>query len=128
MSVIQSQDKLQELGYIDYLNNLDENVKMSILEKKLLHFIPWRVVWNEKSLSTSVRLVFDASQKTKSGYTNGLLPKGTNVINNLIQILIRWRTKKFAFHTDITKMYAIRLNEKFWHYHFWSHLSRSLKR
>ena len=49
-------------------------------------------------MSTSVRLVFDASHKTKSGYSlNGLLPKGANVINNL--------TKKFAFHTDITKMY-----------------------
>ena len=45
-SVIQSQDKLQELGYVDYLNNLNENVKISILENKLLHFIPWRVVWN----------------------------------------------------------------------------------
>ena len=44
VSVIPSQDKLQELGYVDYLNNLDENVRMSILEKKLLHFIPWRVV------------------------------------------------------------------------------------
>ena len=62
MSVIQSQDKLQELGYVYYLNNLDEDVKMSLLEKKL-HFIPWRVVWNGKSLSTSVGLVSDASHK-----------------------------------------------------------------
>ena len=116
--VIRSEGKLQDLGYVEYLDNLSEECRRSILESALRYHIPWRVVWNEKSITTAVRLVFDASQKTGSGISlNDLLAKGANVINSLIQILIRWKTKLYAFHTDITKMYnSIKLHEDFWRY------------
>ena len=118
MQVIDSERKLQDLGYVDFLDNLSEERRKSILESAIRYFIPWRVVWNEKSVTTAVRLVFDASQKTSSGVSlNDLLAKGAKVINSLIQILIRWKTKRYAFHTDITKMYnAVKLHEDFWRY------------
>ena len=53
---------------------------------------------------------------------NDLLAKGTNSMNLLVEIMIRWTTYLFAFHTDIQKMYnAILLHVKFWCYqmYYW---------
>ena len=84
-----------------------------IHNSRVNYFIPWRAVWNEKSLSTPCRLVFDASQTTNGGNSlNDLLAKGTNNMNKLVEILIRWSIRKVAFHTDVQKMYnAIRLDK-----------------
>ena len=51
-----------------------------------------------------------------------LLAKGTNNMNKLISILIRWFIQKIGFHTDIAKMYnGIGLDKKHWRYqlYFW---------
>ena len=73
-----------------------------ILGSDVKYFIPWGAIWNEKSLNTDCRFVFDGSQGTKESCSlNSLLAKGANGINNLIGILIRWITCKHAFHTDI---------------------------
>ena len=63
-------------------------------------------------------MVFDASQGTRGGCRlNSLLAKGTNSMNNLIEILIRWTMRLYAFHTDIHKMYnAVRLDKSYWRY------------
>ena len=81
------------------------------------YFIPWRVVWGS-SISTPVRLVFDASQRTQSGCSlNDILPKGANSMNNLIEILIRWTMRRWAFHSDIRKMYnAVQLDQTHWRF------------
>ena len=45
------------------------------------NYFPWRVVENENSLSTPIRLVFDASMATKSGYSlNDIVAKGKNIL------------------------------------------------
>ena len=115
-AVIDSENKLQRLGYVDYVSNLNESNK-GILES-VNYYIPWRIAWNTNSISTPARLVFDASQRTASGYSlNDLLTKGENNMNNLIQILIRWTTKLWAFHTDVQKMYnAVQLEKSHWRY------------
>ena len=65
-AVIQSENKLQELGYVEFFDNLTNDEK-SFFENKLHHYIPWRVAWNLNSLSTVVRLVFDASHTSPGG-------------------------------------------------------------
>jgi len=63
-------------------------------------------------------VVFDASQATASGYSlNDLLAKGTNNLNKLQEILIRWSIHPIGFHTDIKKMYnTIKLKSTEWCY------------
>ena len=80
------------------------------------HFIPWRIVWNQNSVSTPCRPVFDASQVTGTGFSlNDILAKGKNNMNNLIEIIIRWFSHSIAFHTDVTKMYnSIHLRKEDW--------------
>ena len=118
MSVIESERKLQDLGFVDYFSNLTPDEQALILGEKVRYHIPWRAVFNENSVSTSCRLVFDASMGCKGGCSlNSLLAKGSNNMNNLTDMHIRWRTHVHAFHTDVTKMYnAVRLHKAHWRY------------
>ena len=48
---------------------------------------------------------------------NSLLAKGSNNMNNLTDMHIRWRMHVHAFHTDVTKKYiAVRLHKAHWRY------------
>ena len=117
-SAILFEGKLQELGFVDYLHNLTPEQQEMILNAVLRIFIPWFIVWNENSVSTPTRIVFDASRCDSSGCSlNNLLAKGINNMNSLLAILIRWATHMYAYHTDISKMYnRVRLDECHWRY------------
>ena len=116
-AVIEAEEKLQKLGYVEYLDNLNTNDKNVILNSSSQNYIPWRLAWS-KSISSPVRPVFDASQRTPGGYSlNDILAKGSNNMNKLIEILIRWSIMPWAFHTDIRKMYnAVQLDKSHWCY------------
>ena len=118
IEIIASENKLQELGFVDFVDNLTVEQQSIISRNPVSHFIPWRAVWNTNSVSTPCRLVFDASQVTSTGLSlNNLLAKGRNNMNKLVEIAIRWQIRKSAFHTDIRKMYnTIRLAEEHWCY------------
>jgi hypothetical protein len=123
-SVIESEKKLQDLGFVDFLDNLCEEDQNNILQSAVRYFIPWRAVWNEKSVTTPCRLVFDGSMGSKdSPSLNSLLPKGMNGMNKLVEVVTRWTTKRHAFHTDVSKMYnTIKLDKSHWRYqmYLWS--------
>ena len=114
--VIASERKLQTMGFVDYVENLTTHQQQMLANTKIINFIPWRAVWKPNSLSTPCRVVFDASQPTNSGYSlNDILAKGTNNMNRLVEILIRWTTHHTAFHTDVRKMYnSVKLLQEHW--------------
>ena len=116
-AAIESEAKLQRLGFVDWFDNLEKSTKDYILSH-FRYFLPWRIVENDNSLSTPTRLVFDASCCPKGGCSlNMLLAKGTNNMNKLIVILLRWSIHKVGFHTDVAKMYnVITLDKKHWRY------------
>lgn len=69
-------------------------------------YIPHSYVINAGSRTTKLRVVFDASSKTDTGISlNDVLMKGPVIQEELIKIIARFRTHKFAFSGDITKMY-----------------------
>ncbi|XP_066917473.1 uncharacterized protein [Clytia hemisphaerica] len=117
--VLESQRKLQRLGHVDYVNNLPKDQQDQLSSNAIQNYIPWRAVWKLSSLTTPCRIVFDASQPTSSGYSlNSILAKGTNGMNKLVEIFIRWYTYRSAFHTDVTKMYnsvKLRYQRYLWH-------------
>ena len=115
--VIQSDEKLQQLGHVDYVGNLKSEQQGKLRRSEIQNFIPCRVVWNGNSINTPWRLVFDASQPTASGWgVNDILAKGKNNINKLVEIVIRWPIHKIGFDTDIKKMYnSVKLVEDDWY-------------
>ena len=47
---IESEEKLQQLGYVDYVRNRKPE-QQEMLRSGLQNFIPWRAVWNGNSIS-----------------------------------------------------------------------------
>ena len=121
-AIIKSEGKLRALGYVQYLDELPKAIRDFILSH-IMYFIPWRAVFNGNSVSTPWRLVFDASASPSGKCSlNSLLAKGTNNLNNLVMMIIRWLCYTHAFHTDISKMYnTIWLDKEHWRYqlYFW---------
>ena len=107
---------MQQLGYVDYLENLTPTQREKILSSDTLYYLIWRIVYNENSNTTSCRMVYDASHPTKTGHSlNGLLASGRNNMNKLVEMFIRWGIRRVGYHTDIRKMYnSLWLVEEHW--------------
>ena len=120
---INSEQKLQDMGYVEWLDNVPEEDQKMILESPVRYVIPWLIAYS-KSITTPARPVFNASAVTPSGFSlNDILPKGTNMMNNLVEILLRWSIKPFGYHTDVRKMYnSVRMDKRFWRFqlYWWS--------
>ena len=121
-AIVESEQKLQDLGFVDWLSNLRGDER-ALIDNMVQYVIPWRVQFNENSVSTPARLVLDASQSTRNGASlNSLLAKGANALNNLVEIMIRWSTYAHAYHTDVSKMYnRVQLAPEHWRYqlYYW---------
>ncbi|XP_071579379.1 uncharacterized protein [Temnothorax nylanderi] len=69
-------------------------------------YLPHHGVLRESSTSTKLRVVFNGSQQTPSGESlNHHLLVGANLLPALADVLMRWRWHRYAFVTDIKKMY-----------------------
>ncbi|XP_062557884.1 uncharacterized protein LOC134222737 [Armigeres subalbatus] len=88
-----------QLGHMQEVSEpVDDRIKHS--------YIPHRVIFKESSTTTKVRVVFDASCKTSSGYSlNDTFLVGPVVQQDLYSIYTRFRTKRIAIVADVEKMY-----------------------
>ncbi|GBO34178.1 hypothetical protein AVEN_160610-1 [Araneus ventricosus] len=70
------------------------------------YFLPHQGVLRPSSITTKLRVVFDASAKTTTGYSlNDLLCAGGVLQDDLFSILTRFRKHQYAFTADISKMF-----------------------
>jgi len=70
------------------------------------YYIPHHAVLKNNSLTTKLRVVFDASCKTSTGVSlNECLLVGPTLQQDLFSILLRFRTFPYAITADITQMY-----------------------
>lgn len=96
-----------------YTNFMDEYEAMGHMTKADAesitspnYYIPHHCVLRPESSTTKLRVVFDASTKTSSGYSlNDLMYAGPTIQSELFSILLRFRMPRFVFTTDIEKMY-----------------------
>ena len=77
------------------------------------HYIPHHPVYKE-SATTPIRIVYDCSCKQGDNPSlNDCLDTGPSMINNLVEILFRFRLHEIAFVSDIEKAFLnIQLDEK----------------
>lgn len=69
-------------------------------------YLPHHAVYKETSTTTKLRVVFDGSCKTSTGVSlNDVLMIGPTIQDDLLSIIIRFRTFKFAITADIKQMY-----------------------
>lgn len=104
--------KLQKEGLFESYDQilkewLDENVIEEVLDANTseAHYLPHRPVIKESS-TTKIRPVFDASAKEKQRPSlNQCLEKGLNLIEEIPNILLRFRTNKIGVISDIKKAF-----------------------
>ncbi|XP_062541030.1 uncharacterized protein LOC134209064 [Armigeres subalbatus] len=93
---------MEEYLQLGHMQELPEPV-----DDRIEHsYIPHHVIFKESSTTTKVRVVFDASCKTSSGYSlNDTLLVGPVVQQDLYCIYTRFRTKRIAIVAVVEKMY-----------------------
>ena len=105
----QSNFKLREM-YHDFLREYEElnhMTRVGVVEPDVNRFyIPHQAVLKEKSTTTKLCTVLNASIKLKSEISlNNLLLTGPNLLPMLSDLIINWRNYRFVFVEDIEKMY-----------------------
>ncbi|XP_071580864.1 uncharacterized protein [Temnothorax nylanderi] len=69
-------------------------------------YLPHHGVFKEASSTTKLRVVFNGSQRTKSGeLLNSHLHVGANLLPALADVITRWRRYRVALVSDIKQMY-----------------------
>ncbi|XP_022182788.1 uncharacterized protein LOC111042467 [Myzus persicae] len=104
--------KLYE-GYKEFINEYLQLGHMEIAPCKTItnsntqsYFMPHHAVCRDNSLTTKIRVVFDASCATYTGLSlNDVLLKGPAIQDELICIVSRFRTHKYVLSADIKQMY-----------------------
>lgn len=95
--------------YIDFMReyiNLNHMVEDNDNPNSIEYFLPHHPVVREESITTKLRVVFDASTKTTSNFSlNDIQYNGPVVQSDLFTILINFRKYKFIATADIEKMY-----------------------
>ncbi|XP_058448801.1 uncharacterized protein LOC131428773 [Malaya genurostris] len=72
------------------------------------YYLPHHAVLKPDSTTTKLRVVFDASCRTSTGFSlNDALMVGPVVQDDLLNIIIRFRLHRYALVADIAKMYRM---------------------
>lgn len=99
--------------YTSFMNEYESLGHMlKVPENSNSYYIPHHPVFKQSSSTTKLRVVFDASRKTSSGFSlNDCLRIGPTIQDDLTTLLTRWRKFPIAFSADLEKMYRqIRIN------------------
>nr|CAH7746010.1 unnamed protein product [Callosobruchus chinensis] len=95
-----------------YCDFMEEYAKLGHMERvkvtgnELCYYMPHSGILREDSLTTKLRVVFDASAPTSSGFSlNHLQMAGPTIQQELLNILLRFRQHKYVVAADIAKMY-----------------------
>lgn len=102
-----SKNGLLASRYNDFINEYKNLGHMTVASKDEKGcFLPHHGVLREQSSTTKLRVVFNGSQKTSTGYSlNDLMHKGPNLQKDIQALLIKWRSYKYVFTADIEKHY-----------------------
>ncbi|XP_031350590.1 uncharacterized protein LOC116176246 [Photinus pyralis] len=98
---IQYHQFMQDYLNLGHMSEFDDTVV-----EKQGYYLPHHPIIKNNSITTKLRVVFDASAKTTSGYSlNDVQYTGPNLQNDLMAILLRFRQYTYVITADISKMY-----------------------
>jgi len=107
--------------YSEFIDEYEKLNHMRIVqpdkpEPPVTYYLPHHGVMREHSLTTRLRVVFNESSLTTSGYSlNDVLHTGAKLQQDLFDVLIWFRLFRYVFSTDIEKMFRqINVHEEDW--------------
>lgn len=91
----------------DYVkDDIAETVPHFLVKKSDVFYLPHSIVTKKDGDKIKYRVVFDASAKGPNGKSlNDHLNKGKVEVNDLLKLLVQFRSFKYAMTADIKKMY-----------------------
>lgn len=99
-------------AYSDFLNEYESLDHMKLANdstsaaQQTVYYLPHHGVIRESSVTTKLRVVFNASSKTSTGLSlNDIVHTGAKLQTELFDVLIWFRHFQFAFTADMEKMY-----------------------
>ena len=95
------------------LDQLEANVVEQVTSPDTngeIHYLPHRPVIRDDKITTKIRMVFDASNKAHGPSLNECLHPGPSLTEPLLSVLLRFRSHKVAFISDIEKSFLQILN------------------
>ena len=96
------QEEFQSLLNLNFI----ESVKGEQNVDKPVSYLPHREVIKEESLTTKLRIVFDASAKEKGALSlNETLHSGPNLTQDLLGVLLRFRNHRIVLLADVEKSF-----------------------
>ncbi|XP_025406061.1 uncharacterized protein LOC112680239 [Sipha flava] len=102
---LSADNRLRE-AYIKFMTEYLTLGHMSPAKSLGTYFIPHHAVYKSFEVETKLRVVFDASAQSFSGTSlNQYLLSGPKLQRDVIDVLTLFRLSRYAFTTDITKMY-----------------------
>lgn len=104
--------------YVEFMNeyiNLGHMSKYRNFDNEVTYFAPHHGVLREDSSTTKLRVVFNCSAPSSTGYSyNSLQLVGPEIQRDLASIILQFRSHKYAVTADISKMYRqIEVDESF---------------
>jgi hypothetical protein len=101
---------------IEYANFMEEYIRLGHMAEAApntcgapnprSYFLPHHAVLRPDSITTKLRVVFDASAKTSTGLSlNDGLKVGPTIQQDLFEIIVRFRKHQVALSADVSKMY-----------------------
>jgi len=106
-----SQNEDLKRQYIEFLNEYEAIGHMTRIENPSkihteCYYMPHHAVLRSSSLTTKLRVVFDASAKSSNGTSlNDMLMNGGVVQDDLVSIVLRFRLHEYVMTADVEKMY-----------------------
>lgn len=71
-----------------------------------VYYLPHHGVWREQSITTKLRVVFNGSSPTSSGYSlNDLLHTEAKLQTDIFDVLVWYRKFQYVFSTDVEKIF-----------------------
>ncbi|XP_056636636.1 uncharacterized protein LOC130445135 [Diorhabda sublineata] len=102
-------DPMLHSRYIQFMNEYKELGHMTICngnDSSFEYFMPHHGVLREESLTTKLRVVFDASAPSSNGLSfNNIQVIGPVLQDDLLSIVLRFRKYNYVVSADIVKMY-----------------------
>ncbi|XP_076301683.1 uncharacterized protein LOC143219699 [Lasioglossum baleicum] len=93
----------------NYVRLIFENIQVAIPQDVMStdgYYLPHHPVFKQSSLTTKLRVVFDASAATSNGlFLNDVLLVGPTIQDDLFSLIIRFRLHNYVLTADIEKMY-----------------------
>ena len=117
--VLKGHAKLEDKGFVVPEDSLPADIRGK-MEKYSGpgYYIPWQVVYKATSLSTPVRMVYNASSSTPGGKSlNSILAKGANMLSKIYDVLLSFRSEAAALTCDVKMAYnGIYLEPEYYKY------------